>query len=164
MSKREKILVGLTILTVFYGIYVWFLASPQPAAVAVDDKKDQKELNAFILKVAEKTAAKLSKNQAYALQKAQEQWERDPLIQIEPKAPEQVEDQPEPVLTTKAIYTGFLRMGDKRLAIINGMEYEIGDILEPDGFIVRSISPSRVVIAPPGKKKKTLTLPMEETE
>jgi hypothetical protein len=68
------------------------------------------------------------------------------------------------VLTSEAIYTGFLRMGEKKLAIINGMEYEAGDILEPDGFIIRSISPSRVVIAPAGKKKKTLTLPMEETE
>jgi hypothetical protein len=62
------------------------------------------------------------------------------------------------------MYTGFLRMGDKRLAIINGMEYEVGEILEPGGFTIRSISPSRVVIAPPGRKKKTLILPMEETE
>ncbi len=163
MSKREKILIGLSILTVVYGLYVWLLASPQQAATLVGDK-DQKELNAFILKIAEKTAARLSKNEAYALQKAQDQWTRDPLIQIEPKAPEEVEQNQEPVLTSNAIYTGFLRMGDKRLAIINGMEYEIGDILEPDGFIIRSISPSSVVIAPPGKKKKTLTLPLEETE
>ena len=76
MSKREKILIGLTILTVFYGIYVWFLASPQQSAIAVDDKKNQKELNAFILKVAEKTAVRLSKNQVYALQKAQAQWQQ----------------------------------------------------------------------------------------
>jgi hypothetical protein len=62
------------------------------------------------------------------------------------------------------IYTGFLRMDDKRLAIINGMEYEVGDSLEPGGFVIRSISAGRVVIAPPGKKKKTITLPMEETE
>jgi hypothetical protein len=163
MSKREKILVGLSILAVVYGLYVWFLGSPQQAAIA-DGDKDQKELKAFILKVAEKTAARLSENQTYALQKAQDPWERDPLFQIEPKMPEEVEERQEPVLTTKAIYTGFLRMGDKRLAIINGMEYEIGDVLEPDGFIIRSISPNRVVIAPPGKKKKTLTLPLEETE
>ena len=62
------------------------------------------------------------------------------------------------------LYTGYLRMGDKRLAIINGMEYEAGDILEPDGFIIRSISPRRVVIAPPGAKKNTIILPMEENE
>ena len=163
MSKREKILVGLSLVAVVYGIYVWFLSSPQKTATAFSDN-DQKALKAFILKVAEKTSNKLSKSQAYVLRKAETQWIRDPLIQIEPKSSEEVEDRQEPVLTSEAIYSGFLRMGDKRLAIINGMEYETGDILEPDGFIIRSISPSRVVIAPPGKTKKTLTLPMEETE
>ena len=163
MSKREKILVGLSLVAVIYGIYIWFLSSPQQATTAFGDN-DQKALKAFILKVAEKTSKRLSKSQAYVLRKAETQWKQDPLIQIEPKAPEEVEDRQEPVLTSEANYTGFLRMGDKRLAIINGMEYEAGDILEPDGFIIRSISPSRVVVAPPGKKKKTLILPMEETE
>jgi hypothetical protein len=163
MSKREKILVGLSLVAVVYGIYVWFLSSPQQAATAFGDN-DQKALKTFILKVAERTSNKLSKSQAYVLRKAETQWKQDPFIQVEPKASEEVEDRQEPVLTSEAIYTGFLRMGEKKLAIINGMEYETGDILEPDGFIIRSISPSRVVIAAPGKTKKTLTLPMEETE
>ena len=163
MSKREKILVGLMLLAVVYGIYVWFLPSPQQAATVKDDNQ-QKALNAFIIQVAEKTTTGLSKNIAYVLNKAEAEWERDPLIQIEPKITEEKEDSQQPVLPSKMTYTGFLRMGDKRLAIINGMEYETGDRLEPSGFIIRSISPSRVVIAPPGKKKKTINLPMEETE
>ena len=163
MSKREKILVGLMLLAAVYGIYAWFLSSPQQAATLNDDN-EQKVLNAFIIKVAQKTTTGLSKNQAYVLQKAEAKWKRDPLIQIEPKTSEQEEDSQQSVLTSKIMYTGFLRMGDKRLAIINGMEYEAGEILEPGGFTIRSISPSRVVIAPPGSKKKTLILPMEETE
>ena len=55
-------------------------------------------------------------------------------------------------------------MGDTRLAIISGMEYEIGDRLEPQGFVIRRILPNHVVVAPPGKQKKTMILPMEETE
>jgi hypothetical protein len=163
MSKREKILIGLSLVAVVYGIYVWFLSSPQQAATAFSDN-DQKALKTFILKVAERTSNNLSKSQAYVLRKAETQWKQDPLIQIEPKASEEGEELQEPVLTSEANYTGFLRMGEKKLAIINGMEYETGDILEPDGFIIRSISPSGVVIAAPGKKMKTLTLPMEETE
>ena len=163
MSKREKILVGLMLLAVVYGLYVWFLPSPQQAVAKKGDNA-QKQLNAFIIKVAEQTATGLSKNTAYVLQKAEAMWERDPLIQIKPKAAEEEEDRQQPVLSSKMTYTGFLRMGDKRLAIINGMEYEAGDRLEPSGFIIRSISPRRVVIAPPGRKKKTINLPMEETE
>jgi hypothetical protein len=163
MSNREKILVGLMLLSVVYGIYVWFLPSTQPAAIVNDDNQ-QKALNAFIIKVAEQTTTGLSKNMAYVLQKAEAEWERDPLIQIEAKITEEEEDRQQPVLPSKMTYTGFLRMGDKRLAIINGMEYEAGDRLEPSGFIIRSISPSRVLIAPPGNKKKTINLPMEETD
>lgn len=163
MSKREKILVGLMVLAVVYGLYVWFLPTPHQAAT-VNDDNEQKALNAFIMKVAEKTTTGLSKNMAYVLQKAETKWQRDPLIQIEPKTLEEEEESRQPVLTSKITYTGFLRMGDKRLAIINGMEYEAGDRLEPSGFIIRSISPSRVVIAPPGRKKKTINLPMEETQ
>jgi len=163
MSKREKILIGLVLLAAVYGIYAWFLSSPQQAATLNDDN-EQKALNAFIIKVVQKTTTGLSKNQAYVLQKAEAKWKRDPLIQIEPKTPEEEEDRQQPVLTSKMIYSGFLRMGDKRLAIINGMEYETGDILEPGGFVIRSISSSRVVIAAPGRKKKTMILPIEETE
>ena len=151
------------LLAVVYGIYAWFLSSPKQAATVSDDN-EQKGLNAFIIKVAEKTTTGLSKNQAYVLQKAEAKWKRDPLIQIEPKTSEKEEDSHQFVLTSKIMYTGFLRMGDKRLAIINGMEYEAGDVLEPGGFIIRSISAGRVVIAPPGRKKKTIILPMEETE
>jgi len=164
MSKREKILIGLMVLAVAYGCYVWFLPSTQQAATENDDNQE-KILNDFIIKVAEKTTTGLSKNMAYVLQKAEAKWDRDPLIQIEPKTPdEEEEESQQPVLTTKMTYSGFLRMGDKLLAIINGMEYEAGDRLEPSGFIIRSISISRVVIAPPGRNKKTINLPMEENE
>ena len=151
------------LLSVVYGGYILFLSSPQQTAT-VNDDNEPKALKAFIIKVAEKMATGLSKNQAYVLQKAETKWERDPLIQVEPQIPEEVEESPEPVLTTKIMYTGFLEMGDKRLAIINGMEYESGDILEPGGYTIRSISASRVVIALPGNKKDTMTLPMEESE
>ena len=151
------------LLAVVYGVYVWFLPSPQQAA-ANKDENEQKRLNAFILKVAEQTATGLPKNMAYVLQKAEAKWKGDPLIQIEPKTIAEKEDSPKPVISPKVKYTGFLRMGDRRLAIIDGMEYEAGDRLEPSGFIIRSISPSHVVIAHPGRKKKTIKLPLEETQ
>ncbi len=151
------------LLSVGYGGYILFLSSPKQTT-ALSDGNEQKALKAFITKIAEKTTTGLSKSQAYALQKAEKKWERDPFVHIEPKMPEVEEESPQPVITTKKKYTGFLEMGDKRLAIIDGMEYEAGDILEPGGYTIRSISPSRVVIALPGKKKETMTLPMEESE
>jgi hypothetical protein len=68
MSKREKILIALMLLAAIYGIYAWFLSSPQQAATLNDDN-EQKGLNAFIINVVQKATTGLSKNQAYVLQK-----------------------------------------------------------------------------------------------
>ena len=165
MSKREKILVGLMLLSVVYGVYILFLSSPQQKAI-LNVGNDQEALKAFIIKKKKKMSTGLSKNQAYVLQKAETKWKQDPLIQIKPEVVEEKEEIPqsEPVLATKIVYPGFLEMGNKRLAIINGMEYESGDILEPGGYTIRSISASRVVIAFPDRQNTTMNLPMEETE
>ena len=53
-------------------------------------------------------------------------------------------------------------MGDKRFAIINGLEYTTGDELEQGGFVVRSITPSQVVIFSTDRSKKKFVFPLEE--
>ena len=164
MSNREKIIVVLMVLSVIYGVYILFFESPkQTTAFGGGGDRELEALNTFITKVADKTKSGPSKQQAYVLQKAQTSWKQDPLVQLEAQKVE-VDTGPEPVLDARVQYTGFLQMGDTRLAIINGMEYEAGDQLEPGGFIIRRILPNHVVVAPPGKKKKTMILPMEETE
>lgn len=164
MTNREKIIVGLMLLTVAYGVYTLFFSSPRQAAT-VSGRKELATLSTFVTKVAEKTKTGVSKEQAYILQKAQAKWKQDPLIQIQPKQTEEKEVDSKPlVLNSDIAYTGFLSMGNKRLAIINGTEYEAGEKLEPDGFVIRSILPNHVVIALPGKENKTMIIPMEESE
>ena len=152
------------VLAVTYGVYTVFFDSPkQTNTFSAGGDRELEALNTFITKVAEKTKSGFSKEQAYVLNKAQTVWNQDPLVQLEaPKI--EVDTGPQPVLDARVQYTGFLQMGDTRLAIINGMEYEAGDRLEPGGFIIRRILPNQVVVAPPGKNKKTMILPMEETE
>ncbi|MEJ2286144.1 MAG: hypothetical protein P8X85_21420 [Desulfobacterales bacterium] len=164
MSNREKIIVGLMVLSVIYGVYILFFESPEKAA-SFDSggARELEALNTFITKVADKTKSGPSKEQAYVLNKAQTAWKQDPLIQLESKEVE-VDTGPEPVLDARVQYTGFLQMGETRLAIINGTEYETGDRLEPQGFVIRRILPNQVVVSPPGEKKKLMILPMEETE
>ena len=164
MSNREKIIVALMVVSVIFGIYIVFFESPkQTTTVNPAADRELEVLNTFITKVAEKTQSGPSKEQAYILNKAQSAWKQDPLVQLEAKKVD-VDTGPEPVLDARVQYTGFLQMGDTRLAIINGMEYEAGDQLEPGGFIIRRIFPNHVLVAPPGKNKKTMILPMEETE
>lgn len=154
------------VLAVIYGVYIVFFngSKKEPVFKSGGDRKLE-ALNSFITKVAEKTKSSLPKEQVYALQKAQSEWTQDPLIHIKPKMSREEEAQHQPLkLDRKIIYTGFLQMGAKRLAIINGLEYEIGDRLEPDGLIVRHIHPNHVVIGSPVHKNKKVILPMEEIE
>lgn len=164
MSNREKIIVVLMVLSVVYGGYILFFESPkQTTSFGSGGGRELEALNTFITKVADKTQSGPSKQQAYVLNKAQSDWKQDPLLQLDAKKIK-VDTGPEPVLDTRVQYTGFLEMGDTRLAIISGMEYEIGDRLEPGGFVIRRILPNQVVVSPPGKIKKTMILPMEETQ
>jgi len=166
MSTREKIIIGLMVLAVMYGAYTVFLSDPQKeTAFKGGGDKELEALNSFITKVADKTKNSLSNEQVYVLQKAQIDWTQDPLLQIQPKVSKAEQAARRPlVLDSKIIYTGFLQMGDKRLAILNGTEYEIGDILEPGDLIVRNIHPNHVVIGSAAVKNKKLIVPMEEIE
>jgi hypothetical protein len=164
MTNREKIIVGFMVLAVVYGVYTVFFAAPREAAISID-QGERDALNSFVAKVTEKTQAGLTATQTYVLQKTQNEWKQDPFVQIQPKMTREEAAAKQPlVLKSKIVYSGFLEMGAKRLAILNGTEYEVGDRLEPAGLVVRTIKPTHVVVAAPDKKNKTLTLPLEEIE
>ena len=61
-------------------------------------------------------------------------------------------------------YTGYVEMGNVRLAIINGNEYETGDRLEQGGYIVKSISPTRVMLVTTDGSKISFVVPMQEIQ
>ena len=164
MTTREKIIVGFMVVAIAYGVYTVFFSAPREASIS-SGHKETDTLDSFVNKIAKQSKTGLSKEQTYILQKARTEWKQDPFVRIAPKMTreEKVNRQPL-VLNSKILYTGFLEMGNKRLAIINGMEYEVGDILDQAGLVVKNISPSHVVVAAPDNKNKTLMLPMEEIE
>lgn len=55
-------------------------------------------------------------------------------------------------------YTGYLDAGSRRLAIINGIEYMVGDQLDSGSLVVKSIDPEKVVLEDAGKRGQ-LTIP-----
>ena len=52
-------------------------------------------------------------------------------------------------------------MGDRRLAIINDVEYETNDELEVTGYIVEAIEPLRVIISDI-KRRRKIIVPIEQ--
>ena len=57
--------------------------------------------------------------------------------------------------------TGYVEIGTRRLAIINGEEYETGDRITGSPYMVRDISPEQVVLGDTGNRSRRV--PMAET-
>lgn len=146
MGKREKILVFLMIAAIAFGAYELFLSSPvgrnRPAPGPAP--RTASEIAGTIAKQAQE--AELDRPRQYVLELAAMPWENNPFY-LRPEAREKGLQTPggqkkEPSFT----YTGYLEIGDRRMAIINGLEYAAGDEIENEAAIVHSITPRHVVI------------------
>ena len=158
------------LLTVVYGVYTVFFekrGSVEPVA-AVSSTMELENLNAFITKVAEASKEGLSESDKYIIGRAEAEWKQDPLANVDlTSRPESEIKKNQEVARVsipdlKVSYTGFMRMGDKAFAIINGMEYGAGDQLEQGGYLVRSITPSQVIIVSTRDSTKRFIFPLEE--
>ncbi|MFC1825854.1 hypothetical protein ACFLYZ_00490 [Thermodesulfobacteriota bacterium] len=163
MAKREKIIVLLMALAVLYGGYEFFLASKSKSGIGSPEHKEE-VLDKFVTDAAVKLKKKdISEVDKYIIARAKDEWPRDPFVRIE--LPSESELKQELVeasaLNTTLTYSGYMEMGGQKLAVINGMEYMVGDELEPGSYIVKSISATQVVIGIKGTKQ-TIILEVEE--
>jgi hypothetical protein len=126
MSKREKIILFAMVLAILYGGYKLFYTPYSDTGIESHKQKTDK----------------------FIIARAKEAWAGDPFLKIGlPVASEVKQERVQastPNMSFK--YSGYMEMGRQRLAVINGMEYVVGDELEPGGYIVNSISASQVVI------------------
>lgn len=163
MTNREKIIVGVMVLTVGYGAIELLLprnraAGSLPAAAA-------EGVNAFIAKVADTIKSAASDSSALVVQKAEAAWKQDPFLEIrKPQPPPPDPKGPKDETRMNLVYSGFIEIGAKRMAIINGMEYEAGDTVNPGGFTVKSVLPTKVLIGSPQRGGAPIELPLKDIE
>lgn len=171
MSKREKIILVIMALTVVYGFYALFLENPSagiPKLAASGNKLDT--FNKFITNIAALVKGGVSEEDTYIIDKIPVKWTKDPFLNTR----KEVTFKPEKEKLNEAkkeatarelgiVYSGFLNMGNRNLAVINGNEYEKGEKLPGSGHIVEGIYPNRVVFGIQGSKKK-ITVKLEEMQ
>jgi hypothetical protein len=163
MTSREKIIVGIMLLTVGYGA-IELLLPRTKAGTAAPVAQSTEGLNTFISKVAEAAKGATSESSAHVIQLAEANWKQDPFMVIRKAAPLPAEKaaSKEPVRPLPNMaYSGFLEIGAKRLAIINGMEYEAGDRVTPGAFSVKTILPNKVIMT---SSQGEIVLPLQESE
>lgn len=171
MTTREKIIVGVMCLTIVYGAYELFGARMDRKTTTAAKDKPVQSLQSFVADVTKKLIGeKIANEYQYIIAKADNNWPKDPFIQTttplkSKNVVQSTVEQPskQSQRFPEFIYSGFLQLGDTKIAVINGMEYASGEALDTKGYFVKNISPQFVII---GKVKSPgiIKLPLSETD
>jgi hypothetical protein len=170
MSTREKILVGIMCLTIFYGAFELLGGHKPKRSEPNRDRNTMEELHTFVADLSQKLLNdRVIDEHRHLIRQAAGGWNKDPFIisslplKSKPEPDIAEKKVPEPRQRMEIMYTGFLDLGDTRMAIINGLEYALGESLDIKGYYVRAISPGKVIL---GKRESTETieLPLLEAE
>jgi hypothetical protein len=162
MSKREQIILGFVVVAVLYAGYSYLGTSEKHPQIKTEEELTEvKNLMADVITQVNNVA--LSDTETFLIKRAEADWKRDPFLSpgVPVKFSPGIGMSELPDQGLDYTYSGYLETADKKLAIINNMEYEIGEMLAEGGFIVRSISANRVEISVIGGQD-AIMLPLEE--
>jgi hypothetical protein len=156
-SRRELIILGLAGLAVIYLVFDLIIMpsyKPKKIETAQAQNIDIKTLLAEMSQYAKKDGS--VDNILYTMSRADLTWPRDPFLYEDLASAASVEGQ-----KTKFNYTGFVMLGPKRLAIVNGIEYQIGETIAGADFTVKAINPNDVVLENLVNRSR-LSIPIQE--
>lgn len=170
MTTREKIIVGIMCLTIVYGAYELLMPRGKKTPASSNKADSSVDLNAFVAEITKNMAdSGQGEIYRYVVDKAGSEWTKDPFIQSvaplkkSPTATATVRRATIDRSAPRLVYSGFLQLGKTKLAIINDIEYTVGEKLNSNGFYVKSIAAERVVIGKVGSEQ-TIRLPLTETD
>ena len=126
MTKREKIIIVLMLVALIYGGLSYVLGSREKSGVANPEKRKE-SLNKLVTDVAQNiTENNLYKLDNYIVSQALGAWPDNPfqmpemVVQAEKKSGEEKVQKDISWQQVKLVYSGYLKIGDMILAIING--------------------------------------------
>lgn len=151
MSRREKIIIALAIVAVTYGAYSYLVpagndTSPEVSREAIEKSKQV----SGEIKEKLKTELDLSDKQLTVLEKIRDPWPRDPFMDRSSSESEKEDSSDNKQdIDRPIVYSGFVRVGANKYAVINGNEYTTGDSVRGTPFTVLEISRDLLVLKGP---------------
>jgi hypothetical protein len=164
-GKREKIILGVMAIAILYAAFDYLTSNKKAQREDMGQKTD--ELNTFVTDLTASRGKDISKNLgALVFSRAEKEWTQDPFLDskayklwTEAKTPAKETHAAAPKI--EFAYTGYLEIDQKRMAIINGMEYREGEALDIKGFVLKTVSPTRVAIEN-STTRTLLNVPLQE--
>lgn len=147
MTNREKILVCASIVAFIWGttmiVQMFEKQSVSPSGPVEDMAQFVGTVSASVNQDA---SGGLN---ALILARARGDWGNDPFYDSGPVNFDPKED---------LHYQGYMRSGSRMFALINNMEYKVGDDVEGGDMQVKRITPDQVVLMIEGRKKRILPI------
>lgn len=146
-------------IAVLYAAYDFLIG--QPAVKKAKMEARPVEIESFVSSISRDVVKdKIAGVDAYIIKKAETEWEKNPFW-AKAEYREFAGSESGSGLAAKIIYSGYVEAGRKRMAVINGYDYEPGDSLEIEGYVLKSVTPSRVLIVNPHTGSE-LFIPIQE--
>ncbi len=166
LTRQQIIILSVMIIVIFFGVYDFFIARSSKSEL-IDVGKKITDLDAFLTNITSRLPkGSLNAADAYVLNRAESAWVHDPFY--ERRSLREWEKRKERAKAGGGIsqkvsltYSGYLKVNNRNLAIINGVEYEAGDPLEIEGYVLKKIYPGKVVIVNE-KSGAKFDVPLEE--
>jgi hypothetical protein len=163
LEKRQMIILAVMVIAILYGAYELLWAKKKGAPVDLAQKTS--DLKTFVTGLSTGIGTERDAT-ALIFSRAEKEWTQDPFLDSRQHlAWTQSRAQAQTSLGAdkkiEFVYSGYLGLGKKSMAVINGMEYKEGESLDIAGFVLRSVSPARVVIENRGTGA-TLNIPMQD--
>jgi len=158
LTTRQMIILSAMVVVIAYAAYD-FIIAPRAKRDIVDVGEKSARLDSFINEITMyMPKGSRSAFDTYLVTRAEAHWMRDPFY--ERKSYREWVKVKEPAKTGSGAqkisfnYSGYVNMKDKKMAIINGIEYEAGDPLEVEGYVLRGVYQNKVVIENVKSKSK----------
>jgi hypothetical protein len=97
----------------------------------------------------------------YMVERAEKPWGRDPFAMERSVSTTLAKDPAEAGAKQQFVYMGYIEMGNVIMAVIDNTEYRVGEMLNMDGYYLKAVTPSHVIIEK-RKDKIEISVPLSE--
>ena len=155
LGKREMIIIGVMVIAILYAAFEFLYPKAKSSPTVTTQKAiEQKtaELNQFVAGLNAGLDKEWMKNVgALIFSRAERSWTQDPFLDSRSykawlKASAAAKAAPVAPPKINFVYSGYIELGQKRMAIINGIEYREGAALEIEGYVLKSVNSTRAMI------------------
>jgi hypothetical protein len=165
IEKREQIILGVMAVAILYGLFTFIAGGSLKKRFTISPEVSTNEIKAIASDTTDAVNKDaLSVTEAYALSRIEADWRHDPFYEKKAYS-EMVQTAKAAAKVDAAVnfsYTGYMEYGGRLMAIINGLEYGAGEALDVPGYILRSISPAKVIIENKADSRTKIEVVMQD--